>query len=141
MAYVNPRDALKSGIVASGERGTVMCNLPQGLDVILRDKNGAPVERCVFNGRNHRRAIDTDTTQDGRWGATHNVSEAFWNKFKATGHAAVKNGNIFYVPGDNVDRAHDMADEMADAVPTGTNPIDPDKPADDVEPAGGKDDD
>lgn len=141
MAYINPRDALKPGIVASGERGTVLCNLPHGLDVILRDRNGAPTHRAVFNGRNHRRAIDTDTTEDGRWGATHNVSADFWKAFEKTGHTAVKNGNIIFIPGESQERAFDMAEEMTDAMPTGTNPIDPDKPADGIEKAGGADDD
>lgn len=138
--YANPRDALKSGIVASGERGTVMCNLPHGLDVILRDpKTREPVGRAVFAGRNHRRAIDTDTTDDGRWGMTQNVSAEFFKAFEKTGHTAVKNGNIFYVAGDGTERAQDMADEMQDAISTGTNPIDPEKPGGGVEPSGDAD--
>jgi hypothetical protein len=134
MAFNNPNDALKSGIVTTGERGTVMCNLPHGLDVSLRDpKTSDPHTRVVFNGRNHRRAIDTDTTEDGRWGSTPNVSEDFWKQFEKTNHPAVKNGNIFFVKGDSTERALDTAEEMGDAIQTGTNPINPDKPADGVE--------
>lgn len=142
MGYTNPRDALKSGIVTTGDRGTVMCNLPHGLDVavaISGTKNAAEDTRVVFNGRNHRRAIDTDTTEDGRWGSTPNVSADFWKAFEKTNHPAQKNGNIFFVPGDSSEKALDMADEMQDAIPTGTNPIDPEKPAAGVEPVG-KDD-
>lgn len=130
--FVNPREKLKSGISSTGETGTVMCNLPHGLDVILRDAKGEPTDRVVFNGANHRRAIDTDTTLAGRWGSTHNVSKGFWDRFAKTNHPAVANGNIFFSP--KREQAEDAAEEMKDAIATGTNQLDPDKPGRGIEP-------
>ena len=121
------REGFKSAIGTDGPRVTVMTNLPHGLDVMLDGK------RAVFNGRNHRRAIDTDTTEDGRWGVTKGVDKGFWEAFKKTGHPAVVNGNIYAA--DSEDKAVDMAEETGDAVATGTAPIDADKPGDGVEKA------
>ena len=125
MYFEDPRNSLKNGIVTSGERGTVMCNLPHGLHVILHDENGTEVAQALFNGRNNRRVIDTETTDDGRWGVTLNVAKDFWDAVVKLGLPAVVNGNIYWVA--SLDKATDIAEDLKDAIATKTNPINPDR--------------
>jgi hypothetical protein len=104
----------------TGDTISVSCNLPHGLTIEHKGKS------VTLAGSNHPKAIATSTALNGAWGITHNVDKAWLEDWaKVTGHPAYKNGNILAGPPTQVE---DMVEEMGDAVETGTNPLDPDKP-------------
>lgn len=120
-----------SAQVKSGETVTVACNLPHGLTIEHKGK------RVTLAGANHPKALSTDTTLSGTWGLTPNVDKAWFDDWaRESKHSAVANGNIFAA---QANKAPDMAEEFADAIPTGTDPIDPAKPGNGVEPVAGED--
>lgn len=104
---------------------TVACKLPQGLQ--LKHKNLT----VILVGAN-------ESGNRFGFGLTHGV-DGDWFKDWAEGDGkdfpAVKNGSIFAISGTR-DKAEDAAKERrADAaVQTGLEPIDPDRPAANVEP-------
>lgn len=104
---------------------SVACNLPHGLTVAWKGR------KATFNGANHARAIDTDTTRSGRWGITHGVPEEWYDDWvKTSNHPAVRNNHFLK---NTRAKIEDHANRTADAIKTGTDPIVPDAPGNGVE--------
>ncbi len=105
---------------------TVACKLPQGLTIAHKGKtltlNGANASGNRF-GFGMTKGVDAEWFND-------------WTKTDGKDFPAVKNGSIFAMDGDNVEKAKDAATERrADAeVQTGLEPIDPNKPGKDIVP-------
>jgi hypothetical protein len=115
----------KSALKASGATVSVACNLPHGLRIDHAGRN------VLLNGANHPRAISTDTTRSGIWGITHNVDEEWLDDWVKTAmHPAAVNGHIIK---NTPAKIEDHAVATADAVKTGTDPLNPDAPTPGVE--------
>lgn len=122
--FVTP-DKLPEAKATTGATCSLACNLPHGLIIIHRDR------KLVVNGANHTRAIQTGTAFSARWGITHDVDEDWFDDWAATSdHPAVANGLIRKNAQAKIEAE---AQAVADAIPTGTDQVDPDAPGEGVE--------
>jgi hypothetical protein len=116
---------LPDATAKSGKVCSLACNLPHGLIIIHEGK------KLVMAGANHPRAIKTSLAFSGMWGITHNVDEDWFDHWVATHpHPAVTNGHIMK---NTAAKIVAQAEATGDAVKTGTDQLDPEKPGQGVE--------
>lgn len=122
--FVTP-DKLPAAVASSGKSCSLACNLPHGLIITHAGK------KLVVNGANHTRAIQTGTAMSASWGITHDVDEEWFDDWALTAeHPAFVNGHIRKNTKGKIEAE---AEAIGDAIPTGTDQVDPDAPGENVE--------
>lgn len=122
--FVTP-DKLPEATAKTGKTCSLACNLPHGLIIIHRER------KLVVHGSNHARAIQTGLEFSAKWGITHNVDEEWFDDWaESAQHPAVTNGHIRKNTAGKIEAE---AEAIANAIPTGTDQVDPDAPGEGVE--------